>query len=330
MIFPRRIVLSLLLFAMAGAGFAAPVPTRGMERRFIGGKEYVRVRDWCKAAQMTTTWIKPDRVLQLSGRAGTVVLIADSREARSNGVDVWLSHPPVMGGGKAWLSAVDFKTTLGPLLFPVKESKRVRVIALDAGHGGKDKGFVDGAKYEKDYTLLLAREVEAQLVLAGFRVVQTRTSDTFLELSSRPELARQRRADLFLSLHFNSGGPGNVTARGVETYCVTPVGAASTNARGEGADHPPVVGNLQNDKNVLLAFHVQRALVTSLGLADRGLRRARFEVLREATMPAALVEGGFLSHPVEKERIYSPLFRRQMAKAIVAGVQNYRRAVEGK
>ena len=109
---------------------------------------------------------------------------------------------------------------------------------------------------------------------------------------------------------------------------MTPVGAASTNARGEGSDARAYPGNRNNAKNLQLAYQVQKALLRNLRSEDRGVRRARFEVLREATMPAVLIEAGFLSHPVEGKKIFTAEYRRQMARAIVEGIQGYKKVVE--
>jgi N-acetylmuramoyl-L-alanine amidase len=176
--------------------------------------------------------------------------------------------------------------------------------------------------------LKLAQELRAQLGKAGFNVVMTRAGDYYPELSARPALARRAGADLFLSLHFNATESGRAEARGTEVFAMTPVGAASTNARGEGGNAGAFPGNQSDEKNMLLAYQLQKALVRQLGSQDRGVRRARFEVLREATMPAALIEAGFLSHPIEGKKILTPAYRSQMAKAIVEGVQAYKKTVE--
>lgn len=109
---------------------------------------------------------------------------------------------------------------------------------------------------------------------------------------------------------------------------MTPAGAASTNARGEGSGSRAYAGNRNNSKNLLLAYQVQKSLVRTLKSEDRGVRRARFEVLREATMPAVLIEAGFLSHPVEGKKIFTAEYRKQMARAIVEGIQSYKKVVE--
>ena len=87
-------------------------------------------------------------------------------------------------------------------------------------------------------------------------------------------------------------------------------------------------GDRCDDWNVLLAYQLQKSLVNDLPANDRGLRRARFAVLRTAEMPAVLIEGGFLSDPVEQKKIADPKYRDEMAAAIVRGVLAYRHAVE--
>jgi N-acetylmuramoyl-L-alanine amidase len=255
----------------------------------------------------------------------------DSRRSEINGVTVWLSHPIALRDGAAWIASTDIVTALSPILFPARNSagEKVKTICIDPGHGGKDPGNREGRQQEKNYTLLLAHELNKQLSAAGFSVSLTRSSDTFVDLPTRPELARRRRADLFLSLHFNAtGGAGGRSVQGSEVYCLTPARASSSNARGEGADSGAFPGNRQNGKNVLLAYRVQQALIRRLGIEDRGVKRARFAVLRTADMPAVLIEGGFMTHPTEAKKIYDASYRRKMAAAIVEAVMAYRKAVE--
>ncbi len=314
--------------AASGAAWAAPVALDRLERISAAGHEYVRVRDWAQANGLTTTWLQAGKAVRVANGAGNVVLTGDSRTAVVNGIGVWLSFPVLMRESQGFVALADLKTALVPLLFPSKGAGRIRLIALDPGHGGKDKGFFHGSQFEKNYTLALAQEVRKQLLLAGQEATLTRSTDTFVELGERPDIAKRRRADLFVSLHFNSAGEAGNEAQGVEVYCATPVGASSTNARGEGANHGPVLGNLYNDRSVLLAWQLQKVLVTRLGMEDRGVRRARFQVLCEAAMPAVLIEGGFLSHPAERRRIADASFRRRMAKAVVEGILAYKRTVE--
>src|SRR5207247_442321 len=116
--------------------------------------------------------------------------------------------------------------------------------------------------------------------------------------------------------------------KGAETYSLTPVGASSTNAGGEVTDGGHQPGNRFDDQNEYLAYVIQRSLRNNMGVEDRGVRRARFAVLRDAVMPAVLIEGGFMSHPAESQKIYNPAYRRQMAGAIVRGILAYQARVE--
>jgi len=185
-----------------------------------------------------------------------------------------------------------------------------------------------GPNQEKKYALLLAQEVRQCLTRAGFRVSLTRTSDKFLDLPDRPDVARERRADLFVSLHFNSTETSRSSVHGAQVFCLTPAGASSTNARGEGGGAGWFAGNRNNDRNLFLAYEVQKSLTRSLGVEDHGVRRARFVVLRDAVMPAILIEAGFMSHPDEGRKIFTAAYRHQLAQAITDGILAYRRGVE--
>jgi N-acetylmuramoyl-L-alanine amidase len=324
---PSFLLASLALASRVALAHGA---MSGAESVQIAGKEYIRLTDWARANDFEAHWLKRDESLQLSSHASKLLLEVDSRQAELNGVTLWLSFPVVDRNGAVYVALLDVRTTLQPLLSPPKNRPggAVKTVCLDPGHGGKDPGFCVGSRQEKKYTLLLADELRRQLILAGFKVVLTRSRDSFVELSARPELAKQRNADLFVSLHFNSAGSSPGSVRGAEVYCLTPPGAPSTNAQGEGGAAGSSTGNRFNDKNVFLAFQSQKALDQNLGSEDRGVKRARYEVLRDAAMPAILIEGGFLSHPEEGRKITSADYRRQMARAIVAGLLAYKRGVE--
>jgi len=326
---PAITFLLLVLLAVAGAGRALSAPhTAGLAP--VAGQAYVRLTDWAKANGLEIKWLKQDETLQLSNHSSRLVLAVDSREAQINGVAVWLLFPVVARNEALCLAQLDLDTTLRPLLSPPKgrPGARIKTICLDPGHGGKDPGNRVGSNQEKQYTLLLAQELRTQLARAGLKVTLTRSTDTFIELPTRTELAKRRSADLFVSLHFNAAELRRDSVQGAEVYCLTPTGASSTNARGEGAGAGSFPGNRFNDKNLFLAFQVQKALTRNLSVEDRGLRRARFAVLRDAVMPAVLIEAGFMSHPAEGRKIFTAAYRQKMARAIVEGLLAYKRAVE--
>jgi N-acetylmuramoyl-L-alanine amidase len=243
---------------------------------------------------------------------------------------VRLSFPVANAKGVPLIAQMDLDTAVRPLVFPQKPSaKKITTICLDPGHGGKDTGNRVGGVFfghnEKTYTLALALELRNQLKRAGFNVILTRMTDTFVPLPARPAVANRRGADLFVSLHFNAFQADPKSVEGPETYCITPVGAASSNAQGEGADDGATPANRVEQKSLLLAYQMEKSLVKNLGVTDRGVRRARFAVLRDAAMPAILIEGGYMTNPAEGKKIYNSAYRRQMAAAMVKGILSYQK-----
>lgn len=295
---------------------------------------YVRLNEWARANVFSVRWLERDRTVELA-REGTRLTFnvdsrSDARKARINGVQVWLAFPILYQNGSALISQIDLSDTISPILVPRTNAQgiRVKTICIDPGHGGNDPGYQVGSNDEKKYTLLLAQETRAQLKAAGFSVVLTRTTDVKIPLEDRAAVARNSRTDLFISLHFNASETDRNQVKGTEIFCCTPAGAASTNARGEG-DTRWVVGNRYDERNVLLAYEMQKSYANNLGVEDRGVKRARFQVLRDASVPAILIEGGFMSHPAEGKKIYDAAYRKQMAHAIVQGVMAYKKAVRG-
>jgi N-acetylmuramoyl-L-alanine amidase len=320
------LVFACLILALAGR-IATAEPLAAVH---IAGKPYARLADWAAANGLTVHPSRGGQILQLDGRSSNLSFEADSREARINGATVYLCSPAVAREGELYVAQLDLESTLKPLISPPKNwhGNRIHQICLDPGHGGNDPGLHSGPNQEKKYTLLLAQELRQQLSRSGFAVSLTRETDSSLDLNTRSDLARRRKADLFVSLHFNSTETSAGNVRGSEVYCLTPVGASSTNARGQGAGAGRFPGNQLDQKNILLAHEVQKSLTHGLGAEDRGVRRARFAVLREATMPAVLIEAGYLSNPTEGKRILDPNYRKQMARAIADGLLAYKQIVE--
>lgn len=293
---------------------------------FINGQNYVPLAGWAHANGLTCHWIRRNEVT-VTNRTTRLVFDVDSRNAEINGIQVALSFPIANQKGVVLIAQFDLNTAVRPLLFPPRfaEAKTIKTICLDPGHGGKDTGNRTFWHNEKTLTLALASELRDQLKKAGFNVVLTRTTDKYVELSDRPALANKRAADLFVSLHFNATETGRNEVSGPETYCITPVGASSSNAQGEGRDYGPTTANRYECKSLLFAYQIEKSLVQNLGVNDRGVRRARFAVLRDAAMPAILIECGYMTHPVEGKKILDTAYRRQMAQAIVKGILNYQK-----
>jgi N-acetylmuramoyl-L-alanine amidase len=303
---------------------SAPAAPRNLERVMVSGSDYVRLAEWAESAGCAMKWNKKDGEIDVSGPSARLNFSIDSRRAEIAGVSVWLCLPVVNRMGVPLISLADVGSTLEPVMSPHKCASRVRTVCLDPGHGGVDTGEAQGRNYEKKYTLLLARETAELLTERGFQVVMTRTNDGAVPLPERPQLASRHGADVFVSLHYNAAEP---SVHGVEVFCLSPPDMNSSDVGGGKAVHPAETGNAQDQRNVLLAYQVQKSIVHSLPLEDLGLKRSRFEVLCLAHMPAILVESGFLSNPAEAKSIYDPAFRRRVAHAIVDGIVAYKQAV---
>lgn len=321
--------LTIALWLWLALGVSQAASSTRVERKWFSGKEYVRLDQWARANGYQWKWQNRTEAVVWNG-ARRLVFTADSRRMEFNDVALLLSEAVRNQGGIPYVAALDMSTAVYPLVFPPKAPPRrpLKHICIDPGHGGRDIGQQSGREYEKKYTMLLAQELAGQLRQAGYTVSFTRTTDRFVDLPERAEIARRKGADMLISLHFNSAGLGGSGVRGAETYCLTPARASSTNARGAGATNRSYDGNAHNARNVLLAYEIQRAMVRDVKLEDRGVKRARFAVLRDAEMPAVLVEGGFMSNPTEARNIYNAAWRQKLASAIASGVAAYRRTTQ--
>jgi N-acetylmuramoyl-L-alanine amidase len=218
---------------------------------------------------------------------------------------------------------------------------------IDPGHGGEQRGAraPDGF-YEKDVALSIARRLAARLQRQGARAVLTRTGDISVPLANRAALANAERADLFISVHLNSMATRRKRAvtQGVETYFLSADASdasATAVAARENADrlagepeidpNDPVAGILKDLQSTealaassRLAYAIHERLVKVCGAEDRGVKQAPFYVLAGASMPAVLVEVGFISHQVESRRLRSGSYQEKVARAIADAVATWR------
>jgi len=248
------------------------------------------------------------------------------RRSEINGSTVWLHAVAEPAGisNLVALDARDVREVLLPLLRMAPPERRPLRVMLDPGHGGEDSGAVSArpAIEEKDLVLDLALRIGRFLEAAGVTVGYTRRDDTFLSLEARTATAGVWRADAFVSLHANFAE--NRQAVGPETYVLPFAGYAPTGGDQRISDLPRN-GNSNDVCNTRLGYSIHRRLPGRGGEADRGLRRARFQVLRQAGCPAVLVEVGFLSNAVEARLLASGWFRGRLARAVADGVLDYAR-----
>jgi len=231
------------------------------------------------------------------------------------------------------------KETRPPVVIP---SRRTRpLIVIDPGHGGSDTGALgEGGIVEKNLTLAVSRFLSRELNKLGYGVRMTREKDEKKALTDRASLANRLDATLFVSLHANSSTVHSV--RGAETYYVSLDDTASDAAAKNTAEQENSVAE-QSDRNTSgldlilwdmaqsevlnesakLALDIQLRLNALLGIKDRGVKQAPFVVLTGATMPAALVEIGFLSNPKEAVLLEQEPHQQELARAIALGVHDF-------
>ena len=243
-----------------------------------------------------------------------------------NGLKFNLSYPVVDQDGQLLISRMDLTKVIEPVMRPskIRGAEKIDTVILDAGHGGHDRGAYSPYGWEKDYTIDVVNRARMLFVQAGYKVVLTRSTDTFIALHERTAIANQYPNAIFISVHFNSGGAGT----GLETYTLAPRGVPSMMADGPRiSDLDPCAGHANDPQNMALATATHAALVVRSRMYDRGIKRARFVVIRDIRIPSVLIEGGFLSNAYDAKLIATPTYRQQMASCILQAVQNYRRAV---
>lgn len=185
----------VVLFLMVTSATSA---TKELPSKLVFGKPYVNLNDYAKSRNLQFSFDTQNNTVTLSSKWSKLEFTVDSRQCSVNGVTVWLSVPIAKQNGVVYISPIDIKTAIDPVLQPPRSliSKKIRTVCIDAGHGGKDPGNLEGKHVEKVYTLSLAYELKRQLENAGLNVFLTRSSDTFIDLSERPKIAQTKRADL--------------------------------------------------------------------------------------------------------------------------------------
>jgi N-acetylmuramoyl-L-alanine amidase len=297
----------------------------------VGPRDYLSADNIAKFYGLLGNVDSTGKTVVLNNGRDQLQLTLDSREAIVNGVRNWLCFPVITQDEKFLVSRIDLAKTIEPQLRPqmIQPKGNVQTVVLDAGHGGFDKGARSGYGSEKEYALDVARQLRPLLQAKGFKVIMTRENDVFLPLELRAHIANQTRDSIFVSIHFNA--TSNRDATGFEIFSLTPRGAPST------ADDALALsflnmqtGSAVDAQSVELSAAVYHSMLGHLPEFDRGIKRARFAVLRLTKIPAILVEGGFLSETSDSKLVANPAWRGKLAEAISVGIENYRNVTEKK
>ena len=232
------------------------------------------------------------------------------------------------------------------------QSSKIKTVVIDAGHGGHDPGCHGANNNEKEVCLAMALKLGALIKerYPDIKIIYTRSTDVFVELAERANIANRNNADLFICIHANAG---STTAYGSETYVL---GLHRTDAQQKVAERENASIALEDDKGAkyrsydltpdgiialqfqLAVFHRQSILFAEMiqkefkriGRYDRGVKQAGFLVLYKTTMPSVLIETAFLPNPTEEKLIGSAEGQQKMAQSMFDAFVNYKNATEGK
>ena len=179
------------------------------------------------------------------------------------------------------------------------QAKSFRYVIIDPGHGGHDRGGHSGLVYEKHLALDTALRLEYYLKQKGIRTKMTRRSDVFISLPGRVSIGNRYSKSIFVSVHYNSTWKRDTL--GLETY-------------------------YYGSEGKKLATHVQSGIMNKLRTPNRGVKYARFYVIRHSKHPAILVECGFVTNSRERKRMKQAWFRQSLAEGIGEGILKYKRS----
>ena len=177
------------------------------------------------------------------------------------------------------------------------QARSFSTVVIDPGHGGHDKGCQWGRVYEKHLCLDTSLRLESALRKKGYRTAVLRRSDEFISLPQRVSMAARYRNSIFVSVHYNF--TWRQEASGIETFYSTP-------------------------QSQSLAYYVNKAIMKRVNVVNRGVKTARYYVIRNALMPAILVECGFVSNPSERSNMRKAWYRQSVADGIADGIATYR------
>jgi N-acetylmuramoyl-L-alanine amidase len=298
----------------------------------VGPREYLSVDNVAKFYGLPSGVAPINKRIRLDNGRNSIEVQLDSREMMINGVRNWLCFPIAEKDGQYLISRVDLAKTLEPQLRPqmITNLGQFKTVVLDPGHGGYDKGATSGYGCEKDFALDVARNIKPLLEAKGLTVKMTRDSDIFVPLELRARIANASKDAIFVSIHFNATD-ANPAANGFEIYSLTPRGAPSTQDDALALRFMNMeAGSPVDAPSLALSMSVFHSVVGHFSEFDRGIKRARFAVLRLTKIPAILVEGGFLTERGESRLIAQSAWRAKLAQSIATGLLNYKALVDNK
>jgi N-acetylmuramoyl-L-alanine amidase len=331
-------------------GCATVAPTSAIPAYYINGITYYPLASLCDSRGVD---LKYDTLIQtvylnkdykrVSMRAGDALIMVNDNAMHLNyPVDIYRGTIVVPG---------QFKEQVFDILFPqpaaaqrrvAKEKIRLSRIVIDAGHGGNDPGAIGkrGLR-EKDVNLDIARRLSDLLRAEGVRTILTRSSDKFIPLPTRVSIANRSDAELFVSIHANANRSRSLS--GFEVYYVspsvsdykraysaarsTPLHLRDASFARKSQDLDTIIWEMiytnSRAESIDLAYSLCRVMDSVIDANILGVKNARFQVLRGVSMPAVLIEVGFVSNLHEEQLLKSGAYRQKLAEGILEGLRRY-------
>jgi len=344
------IVIIFVCFFIASCATVSPYKKIGTIS--IEGQEYISMVDFCKNYGIDWEWDNFSGVLTLKKGNNQANILVGSATAEVNS-QIEIISPPlrfyngIIAVPAAFTDRIVSKWFKYKPLVRQEESLsygyKIRKVVIDAGHGGKDPGAIGrSGVQEKSITLDIAKRLKGLLESKGIDVVLTRASDKFVSLNRRAEIANKSNADLFVSIHINSNKSRQ--PYGFETYYfseatdnVSKALEVAENASciedasssGSSRNLKAILGDMIYTENIAASKEVAKYICDStckiMGLRNRGIKSARFVVLRQTDIPAILLEVGFLSNLKEERYLKNSFYRQQIAEGLASSITNYRR-----
>jgi len=305
--------------------------------------EQVYLNDLCDEHGVDWQWDSVAQTVLLRFGQNEARALLDSDVVLLDGREVVLSAP-LIREKESIVVPPDFKKKIIDRLCAVEITQPAVNILIDPGHGGRDPGAISHTGFhEKTVTLDIARRLKNSLRQRGFETMMTRADDRFISLEERTQIAAAGKADLFVSIHANSCPSRGVD--GIEVYYLRPLSCqekkeaqreknrgilfSALNMDQDDENLKTIVADMLEDNKEevsrILADHVARGLSRVMRTTNRGARESAFFVLRNALMPAVLIEVGFLSNAREEKLLKTADYRQKIADTIAESLYSYTR-----
>ncbi|OGX15493.1 MAG: hypothetical protein A2166_05010 [Omnitrophica WOR_2 bacterium RBG_13_41_10] len=345
------LVIGYWLLVIGLSGCATVLTREALPTYNLNGTNYFSLVSLCNLKNIEWEYDVFSRRVILTKDSHSINLMVGEKIALVDGLPQYLKHPVDLYQGQVVVPSkfkeevIDslFKETLPSYRVPLV-SINIKKVVIDPGHGGNDPGAIGRSGLrEKDVTLDLAKRLDRLLKLQGLDVVLTRSSDRFVPLSTRVDIARRAQPDLFISIHANanrvrslSGFEVYYISSGIDDFKRAKETALEEDLRLAGSCFASnslylkatlwdMIYNYNRAESIELGRAICRAVDRNLDTRIIGVKGANFHVLRGEYIPAVLVEMGFLSNYNEERMLKNSYYRQRIAESIADGLTNYGR-----